>query len=204
MAARVSRFESQRKTRLRLLNAAAKVITAQGYGGAAVDDILAEAELSKGAMYANFSSKEALFLALLDQCLEDQFCSIREIMDRPEPLSDRIAAIGKWAPNFISDPRGWRLLSTEFWLHAVRNPDIMPQLAARYALQRQEVATVIEAGYADIGQTPPLPSLVLASAVIGMINGLSVQQVIDPSAVTNQDYPSALAQLLGFSTIDTL
>lgn len=203
MTTRVSRIESQQKTRLRLLNAAAKVFTAQGYGGAAVDDILAEAELSKGAMYANFDSKEKLFLALLDQCIEDQFRSIREIMNRPEPLSDRITAIGKWAPNFIPDPRGWRLLSTEFWLHAVRNRDVLPQLAARYALQRQEVATVIEAGYADVGQTPPLSSLVLASAVIGMINGLSVQQVIDPAAITNQDYPLALAQLLGFGTIKT-
>jgi len=202
MAIRVSRVESQQKTRSKLLNAAAAVFTAKGYGGATVDDILKESGLSKGGMYANFPSKEALFLELLDRCLEEQFRSIREIMTRSTSLNERIEAIGKWAPIFIANPREWRMLSTEFWLHAVRNPDILPQLATRYALQRQEVAAVIEEGYAQVGQAPPLPPLVLAAAVIGMINGLSVQQVIDPSAISNQDYPSALSQLLGFNTID--
>lgn len=53
-------------TRDRLVQAAMQVFAAKGYHGTAVDDIVAESATSKGAFYHYFSSKQDLFLTLMD------------------------------------------------------------------------------------------------------------------------------------------
>lgn len=197
MRTRVPRAESQARTRARLLEAAAQVFTEHGFEGASVDQILAVAGLSKGALYANFASKEALFLAVLDRCLADQERALRGIIERESTLAARIAAIGRWAPDAVEDPRAWRLLSTEFWLHAARHPTLQAELATRFAAQRADIARLITSEFEAAGRTPPLPASQLASALVGLVNGLAVQQFIDPAAIPTELYVSALALLLG-------
>ena len=54
-----------RETRQRILDAAYAVLVRSGYGGASVDDIIAEADVSKGALYHHFTGKEQIFQAIL-------------------------------------------------------------------------------------------------------------------------------------------
>src|ERR671910_103600 len=67
MKRRISRSEKQAKTRSSLLKAAAKVFCRHGLEGASIDEVSAEAGYTKGAFYANFKSKEELFLVMLDE-----------------------------------------------------------------------------------------------------------------------------------------
>jgi AcrR family transcriptional regulator len=53
-------------TRDRLLQAAMEVFAVKGYHGTAVDDIVAASDTSKGAFYHYFSSKQDVFLTLMD------------------------------------------------------------------------------------------------------------------------------------------
>jgi TetR/AcrR family transcriptional regulator, transcriptional repressor for nem operon len=53
-------------TRQQILRAAARHFARQPYHQVALDDVLAEAELTKGAMYFHFRSKHALALAIID------------------------------------------------------------------------------------------------------------------------------------------
>lgn len=50
----------------RLLEAAVKLIRAQGYAGTSVDQLCAEAGVTKGAFFHHFTSKEALGVAAAD------------------------------------------------------------------------------------------------------------------------------------------
>ncbi len=59
---RLTRTQQQAVTRERLLAAAEQVFARHGYGGASIDLITSEAGYSKGAIYSNFESKEAVFL----------------------------------------------------------------------------------------------------------------------------------------------
>lgn len=54
-------------TRERILDAALRIFSRQGYHGTRLDDIVDESETSKGAIYFHFANKERLFLALVDQ-----------------------------------------------------------------------------------------------------------------------------------------
>ena len=54
-----------------ILMAAVKVLTTKGYYSSTMDDIVEEADISKGAIYHYFSSKKDVYLAVIDMW-EDQ------------------------------------------------------------------------------------------------------------------------------------
>src|SRR5512133_3902215 len=58
--------ESAQETRTRILEAAVKVFATKCYHDAKVDDIVNEAQTSKGAFYFYFPSKQDIFIALSD------------------------------------------------------------------------------------------------------------------------------------------
>jgi len=64
-------------TRHQILRAAARQFARLPYHQVGLDDVLAEAELTKGAMYFHFRSKHALALAII----EDQSTEAREVAD---------------------------------------------------------------------------------------------------------------------------
>jgi TetR/AcrR family transcriptional regulator, transcriptional repressor for nem operon len=67
-------------TRHRLIAAAARQFAQHPYSAVSLDDILAEAELTKGAMYFHFSSKQALALAIIDDLTEMSHAAVNELL----------------------------------------------------------------------------------------------------------------------------
>ncbi|MDG2049440.1 MAG: helix-turn-helix domain containing protein, partial [Myxococcota bacterium] len=66
----LTRQETAARNRERLLDAAARVIQKMGLGGASLEDIAADAGLTKGSIYSQFDSKEELLIELLDKRFE--------------------------------------------------------------------------------------------------------------------------------------
>lgn len=69
-------------TRQQILRAAAHQFAQRPYHDVGLDDILAEAELTKGAMYFHFRSKHALALAVIDEQLAIAGAAVQGLMDR--------------------------------------------------------------------------------------------------------------------------
>ena len=67
-------------TRQRLIAAAAHQFARRPYSMVSLDDILAEAELTKGAMYFHFPSKQALALAIIDDLTEMSRAALTELL----------------------------------------------------------------------------------------------------------------------------
>ena len=67
-------------TRQRLIAAASRQFAHRPYSMVSLDDILAEAELTKGAMYFHFSSKQALALAIIDELTEMSRVAVAELL----------------------------------------------------------------------------------------------------------------------------
>ena len=104
------------ETRRRLLEAAGSVFAAKGYERASVADIAAAAGFTKGAFYASFPSKEAVFLEVA-RCRSGQA--------REDGLSD-----GDWVIDLDEIPIEDVLLQLEICLYAVRGP--VPGRGDRY------------------------------------------------------------------------
>jgi TetR/AcrR family transcriptional regulator, transcriptional repressor of aconitase len=79
------RDEQRARTRADLLDAAARVFAAQGYHAASVDQVAEAAGYTKGAVYSNFSSKEELFLELLERHLDQAINVIEQLVFEVEP-----------------------------------------------------------------------------------------------------------------------
>jgi AcrR family transcriptional regulator len=56
--------ERAEATRGRLIQVAAELFGTRGYEATSIEDVLERAEVSKGALYHHFSSKESLFEAV--------------------------------------------------------------------------------------------------------------------------------------------
>ena len=54
----------------------------RGFGGATLDEVAAQADLTKGAVYDHFGSKENLLLALMEEYLAGQLAAQLALFDR--------------------------------------------------------------------------------------------------------------------------
>src|SRR5437899_5928111 len=115
----LTRREKQQRTRKSLLQAAAKMFCKHGLEGASIDEITEAAGYTKGAFYANFKSKEELFLVMLDEKFSHELERIDRILagtDDPNQEARTAAA------DFIHFASGdeWPRLYFQFASHAAR------------------------------------------------------------------------------------
>lgn len=69
-------------TRQQILRAASHQFARRPYHDVGLDDLLAEAELTKGAMYFHFKSKHALAVAIIESQVEDGAAGVRDLLTR--------------------------------------------------------------------------------------------------------------------------
>jgi AcrR family transcriptional regulator len=89
--ARPRRLPRQERRR-QLLDAALEVFVSQGYHAAAMDDIAERAGVSKPVLYQHFPGKLDLYLALLDQSVDELLATVRTALDSTEDNKQRVAA----------------------------------------------------------------------------------------------------------------
>jgi AcrR family transcriptional regulator len=170
-----SRIARQHETRARLLDAAARVVAERGYHAASVDVIAQEAGFTKGAVYANFASKEALLLAVLDR-FEDRWVSLYGDL----LVAGNADAIAAAAQEHGDDWTG-TLLERELWLLAARNPAVRARLADRYRRTRAGLAERLAAKAGH--DAPDQEDLDRATLLLALEIGLSSQAFLEPAAV---------------------
>ena len=82
----------QARNRKAILDAALEVFSARGFRGATVDAIAEKARLSKPNLLYYFASKEAIYVALLEDTLGDWLKPLAEL----DPAGDPIVEIGRY------------------------------------------------------------------------------------------------------------
>jgi AcrR family transcriptional regulator len=179
---RLTRAQQQAMTRERLLAAAAQVIDRYGFRGASIDLITAEAGYSKGAIYSNFESKEAVFLELLRVYMERDTAALERILDlNPDEL---FAAVTHWLETMDTET-DCPLLVTELQLQARRSPAFAERY---YALQEQQIHTIgqILKRYFDAASAPlPMDADDMARCVTALAHGLSLQRPLTKPGTPN-------------------
>jgi AcrR family transcriptional regulator len=93
--------DEERRTE-QILGAAARVFSVRGYHNTTVDDIAAEAGISKGTCYQYFPGKEDIFIATMERSLETILAEADASVDSAE---DALTALGLKGLAFISKYR---------------------------------------------------------------------------------------------------
>lgn len=126
--------ESKEARRVALLNAACALFETQSFAQVTMGEISAAAGLAKGTAYLYFTTKEALFLALLAQELEVWFNVLAEAPLRPsKDAPDVVAAL--FAESLSERPTLVRLLGL---LHLTLEQNVSAELVLPFKLRLAE------------------------------------------------------------------
>jgi AcrR family transcriptional regulator len=194
-AQRARRSEHAADTREALVAAARKLFAAHGFDGTGTEQIVAEARVTRGALYHHFRDKADLFRAAMAQAagevatqlVDEQLASeaaspLQEIRDGVAAFLDVCVGGGDFQRIVLVD--GSRVLGTEAW----------EDLVDRYgrSLLEEWLARCVEAG--DLA---PVPTGALARLVIAMLTeaSLAIARSADPAA-TRADLGAVLDRLL--------
>jgi AcrR family transcriptional regulator len=194
---RAGRGQAQ-DSRRRLLDAAAKVFTRHGYRGATVDQILAEAGLSKGGFYWNFKSKEELFLALLEDRIDRPIRELAELLESAPADQDMAPEANRRFLAILEREREAILLEHEYWALAVRDSKVRARFSKRQAELRGALAKALEARAKHLGAPPFSTSAEeVATAYLALATGLALEKLIDPNAVADHLLGETVALIYG-------
>src|SRR6201993_855940 len=131
-------------TREKLFEAAARVFEEQGIGGASIEAIAAAAGFTRGAFYSNFTSKDELIIAMLEDHVEQFIRRNLDLLAKHENLADFIDAL-KTMDRSRQDPLGRSpLLHMEMILFVARAEKRRPELAKRLRARRAMTAKIVE------------------------------------------------------------
>ncbi|SEP52782.1 TetR/AcrR family transcriptional regulator [Amycolatopsis saalfeldensis] len=178
--ARLTRAESQARTREQLVDTAKELFLRDGYSVTSLEKVADEAGYSKGAVYSNFRGKDELCLAVLDRIHDEQVNLVASALAGAEGMEGLLTAFQAWAERSIGD-EAWTALEVEFATNARRDPHVRAELASRDKAIRDTIAGLL-AGYAErFGITLPMPAGDAATALLSLGIGLGVQRAIDPA-----------------------
>lgn len=115
----------QKKNRAAILEAALNVFSSHGFRGATVDQIAAEAGLSKPNLLYYFPSKEAIHTELLSGLLETWLAPLHDLDANGDPMEEILAYIRRKLQMSQELPRESRLFANELVQGAPRIHDAL-------------------------------------------------------------------------------
>lgn len=173
-------------TRKKLLAAAEKTFARDGFEAARLEDIASLAGYTRGAFYANFKTKEDIFLALLEQWVGRRIAEVTALLAQQETPAMRLRALREHYAQIAKDRR-LALLSLEFKLFAIRHPEAHARLRARQRPLRACVGDLVHRIAREIGRDLPVSSTGAATGLGALSNALLLEHLVDNTTVTDQD-----------------
>ncbi len=183
------------RTRAELLRAAEVIFARDGFEASRIEDIAAEAGRSRGAFYANFSSKTEVFLTLRSLTTRRHARALRQRIQTIEDEESRYKAIIRYIVEQICDTQT-QLLQIEFKLFALRHPEMLADLAAKHleastSVNRQELSDLFPEKNENLAETR-----CNTLAVEALLEGFSLNAKFSPKVLDEAQLQELVPQLV--------
>ncbi|HEY7280416.1 MAG TPA: TetR/AcrR family transcriptional regulator [Actinomycetota bacterium] len=180
--------------RQQIIDAAWRCAARKGFSDLTVDEVCAEAGLSKGAFYGYFDSKQALLVALLEEdagALDD----LSEDLEGAE-ISDveRLRRFMRATVERGEHP-GQVQLRADLWAGMLTDEVVRSRFSEAIARRRKRLKVWIDRAVAS-GELSEVPSNALASILLALSDGLTLHAGLDPSGFRWPNVRRALDALL--------
>ena len=179
--------------RAALLDAAAEVFASHGFAGASVDRIVQRAGFSKGTFYWYFASKEELFLALVDERIDQPARSLMDVTRSAPAATPTAPTVSRGLADLFSGQRTLLVLLQEYWAAAVRDPAMRRRYRRRQRELVASLADALRARHDETGVPLTIPADRLAIAFVALAQGLALEAAVDPDAVDSSLYGDVLS-----------
>ena len=177
--------ESRRE---QILIAAWKCFSRNGFHSTSMADVIAEADLSAGAVYLYFKSKEEIIVAVATQVfagIQGRLADMLAAEPPPSPaeiagfLADQPVRANEGAPGDLFP------LLLSVWGEATRNPTIADIAQRILAGLRSQLAAAVERWADATGNELPMPATDMAPIIMSLVQGMVVQRALSPALATD-------------------
>jgi AcrR family transcriptional regulator len=166
------------ETRTHILEAALRRFANYGYNAASVDEICADAGVSKGAFYHHFPSKQAIFLALLEGWLLSVDATLES--GRQPTVPATLVKMTDMLPDIFAAADGRLPMFLEFWLQASRDETVWAATIAPYQRYQQYFAALVDQGKAEGSFRADIDARAAAQSIVALAVGLLLEGLLAP------------------------
>lgn len=185
--------DHKQKTREKIITAASRLFRRHGYNGVGIDQIMAEASLTRGGFYGHFSSKAALYRAVLNAGHE----FVERLAERDETsLNDEAIRI---AGEYVSPGNRKRIVSA-CTVAALLNDTVRADRHAKkaYAGAIRDLVVQFQRGL----ETEEALDERAISAVIASVGGLLLANAVDADRALSSAISDAAARQIAAALSD--
>lgn len=185
-------------TRTRIVEAGVSIFAELGYHQASLDKVGAAAGLTKGAVYWHFSSKQDLFLAILEYQLNKQLRMLPDQIEHMLKADNPERALSEWlAAQFghLDGADHSSMLFLEF-VTSSREPEVREKLKKVHGQILDGVAEYLadmqEQGLIRTDLSPHAISVMIDA----LLKGLLMEWLIDPARMSGKSLFAAIAKVI--------
>src|SRR5262245_11836587 len=160
-----------------------------------MQDVIREANLSVGAVYRYFPSKNDLIMTFAEQAV-DQVAGLFEELGRRQP-PPTLAEAMQSAVNLVTDetgPDGVFRLAIQIWSEAVRDPGLREVVRKVYGRMQAAMVLLARRAQENGGLPPDAAPEAVGVVLLALMPGYAVQRVVT-GGPTPQAFKSGLATL---------
>ncbi len=170
------------ETCLHILEASYQLFSQHGYEGTSVAEICVQAGVSKGAFYHHFPSKQAVFIALMNEWLAGLDQAFNTVQEQSLNMAESIVLMADTAGSVLQASDVHLKIILEFWMQAVRDPDIWKACIAPYSRYQAYVADLVRIGIQE-GSVRNVDPDLAARVTVSLAMGLLLQALFEPPGI---------------------
>ncbi|MGI9116735.1 MAG: TetR/AcrR family transcriptional regulator [Gaiellales bacterium] len=182
-------------TRTRILAAAMRQIAERGYAGMRLGDVAVDAGVSLGLVQHYFGTRAGLLQAAFDAGTEVNLRRSHAIASGPGTPVERLAALLRWGTADIDPADGSWAFWFEFWLAALREPELSLRNRAGDAGWQDAFRTVLADGITDGTFAPDGTAEQVAAKLVTLLDGTMLRRMLG-SQGADDDLEWAVAQFV--------
>lgn len=167
------------QTRQQIMQSALTLFAQKGYESASVTEICDRAQVSKGAFYHHFKTKQALFVTLLESWLTRIDGTLDQSRWDMSNVPQGLMAMANATRGILREADENLPMFLEFWSQARLDPAIWQATIAPYRRYQRYFTSMIEEGIAE-GSLRDMDPKLGAWVIVCFAVGLLLQCVLDP------------------------
>ncbi len=178
----MAKLVDKKEKREKILEAAITVFARKGTAKTKAADIAESAQIGKGTIYEYFKSKEELIAAAFHYVIkkaEDEVASRLSAIE--DPWEKFVAYLLVWKDILQGEFKDYMEIMLDFWAEGIRTKDdISPfSLEKIYDKNRAALKRILDECVAQ-EKIHPVNTLVVSSIILGALDGLMIQWIIQP------------------------
>ena len=178
-----------------IMNAAQAVVVSKGYDQSRMDDIVAKAQLSKGAIYWYYKSKKDVYLSLIDYWFNEYSEGIFNCLEDKQSSSDKLRTLFEYfVDQFDKNPDTFKIM-VEFWRTSGLDSDFNTKLQEIYSHFLEYIIDIIKSGI-DNNEFKNVDPRITALSILVNIEGIHWFTLFDKSGVEAHEYINTISNFI--------